>query len=836
MSTTWLTRDEARERAALLRVTGYDVELTVDGDGDTFASRTTVTFECASPGAESFVDVAASVLRAASLNGVPLGAPAGTRIALPGLAASNVLVVEGDFGYSTSGEGLQRIVDPVDGAVYLYSMTFLAEAKRMFACFDQPDLKAPFTFHVTAPEDWVVVSNGAVASREGGTVHFAPTKPIPTYVTAVAAGPYHRATDRVEGPDGPIELGLYCRASLAPYLDADDIFAVTKAGFDFFHEAFDYPYPFGKYDQIFAPEFYAGGMENAGAVIYRDEFLHRSRVTDTERLERAETLLHELSHMWFGDLVTTRWWDDTWLNEAFATFAAHLSLAEATRFTESWTVFAQQTKAFAYEQDQLPTTHPVSADVPDQQAALVNFDDITYAKGASVLRQLVAYVGRDAFLRALREYFREHEYGNTSLAELLAALEHTSGRDLKAWSAQWLTTSQVNTLRPEYTVDSDGRFASFAVRQSAPAEHPTLRAHRLAIGLYSGADRLERVHRIEVDVTGERTEVPALVGITRPDLVLVNDDDLTYAKVRFDPASLATVTGRVPDLATSLPRALCWAALWDMTRDGELPAREYIDLVLAGIDAETAFSVFHALLSNVDVALRRYAADPEAGWAALATKAWTALDSAEPGGDRQLAWLGAFAGSAGGTERAGTLRALYDGDVKVEGLALDLDARWKILHGLVPYGLAGDADIEAELARDRNSTAALHAATARALRPDPGSKARTWELLTGGSPLTGQTFVAYASGFWHHAQAESLAGYPPRYFDALDGVWRRHEAGLIAKELTSHLFPTIAAPSTLDVVDAWLALDDTPPVQRRLVLEKRDETARAIRNRARDAR
>ncbi|GAA4723565.1 aminopeptidase N [Phytohabitans rumicis] len=830
--TTWLTRTEAQQRAALLRDISYDIALVVDSAADTFRSRTTITFACTTTGAHSFVDVAPSAPRVATLNGRPLSLT-GTRLELPDLAAHNELVVEGDFAYSTSGEGLHRFVDPVDGAVYLYSMTFLAEAKRMFACFDQPDLKAPFTFHVTAPADWVVVSNGPVASRDGDTVHFAPTKPIPTYVTAVVAGPYHRVTDTVAGPDGPIELGLYCRASLAQYLDADDLFAVTKAGFDFFHSAFDYPYPFGKYDQVFAPEFYAGGMENAGVVVYRDEFVYRSRVTGSERFERAETLVHELSHMWFGNLVTTRWWDDTWLNEAFATFAAHLSLAEATSFTESWTVFAQQTKAYAYEQDQLPTTHPISADVPDQQAALLNFDGITYNKGASVLRQLVAYVGRDAFLTALRAYFRRHEYGNTSLADLLAALEEASGRDLRAWSAQWLETSQVNTVRPAFTVDSSGAFTAFAVSQDAPPGHPTLRPHRLAIGLYSGTP-LRRVHRVEVDVTGARTEVPALVGVAQPDLVLVNDDDLTYAKVRFDPASLEVLRGRIPDLADTLPRALCWAAAWDMTRDGQLPAREYVDLVLAGIDAETEFTVFHALLSNVDTALRQYVADPDPGWTALAAKAWSALETAEPASDRQLAWLGAFTRSAGGTDHAGQLRALYDGDVKVEGLALDLDARWRILQGLVPYGAAGDEDIAAELARDPNSSAELHAATTRALRPQADAKERTWTLLTGGSPLSGQSRAAYAEGFWH--RASSLTAYVPRYFAALDSIWRRHDAGLVAKELTSGLFPAVVAPSTLEAADVWLARDDTPPAQGRLVLEKRDEIARALRNRSADAR
>jgi aminopeptidase N len=837
-----LTRIEAQARAALLRPTSYDVALDVTGAAgrETFRSRTTVAFDCARPGADTFVDVAAESLRGVWLNGVPLAGHADQgRLALRGLAERNVLVVDGDFRYSGCGQGLHRFTDPADGAVYLYSMTFLAESQRMYACFDQPDLKAAFTFHVTAPRDWQVVSNAAPASAEtspGGarTVHFTPTRPIPTYITAVAAGPYHRVSDTCEGPGGPIDLGLYCRASLAEYLDPAEIFAVTKAGFDFYHRAFDYPYPFGKYDQIFAPQFNGGGMENAGAVIYRDEYVFRSRVTDGERRNRAYVLLHELAHMWFGNLVTARWWDDTWLNESFATFAGFLSQVEATRWTTAWTVFGQRAKSHAYRLDQAPTTHPISSDVPDLQAAEANFDDITYSKGASVLKQLVAYVGRDAFLRALRGYFRRHEYANATLADLLAALQRAGGRDLTAWSAQWLETAQVNTLRPEFTVDQEGRFASFGVVQSAAPGHPTLRTHRLAIGLYADRDgRLERTGRVEADVAGARTEIPELVGLPRPDLVLVNDDDLTYAKVRFDPRSLRTLTRRIGDISESLPRALCWTAAWDMTRDGELPAGEYVDVVLGGIDDEDEISVFEALLANVETALRLYTAPgrARADRARLAETAWAALERAEPGGDRQLAWSHAFARTAGGTGLADILRALYDERIKVEGLALDLDARWRILHGLIAHGAADAGDIEAELARDPNSTAERYAATARALRPDPAAKAHAWDLSTGENTLPALIRKAYADGFWHHAQTGLLEPYVSRYFDSLDEFWTRHDGGIVAKSLTEDLFPMVVAESTVAAADAWLARPGTPSSQRRLVLEQRDELTRALRNR-----
>jgi aminopeptidase N len=814
-----LTLVEARERAALLRVESYDVELDVTGDGDTFRSRTTITFDCAEPGASSFVDVVAETFREVVLNGSPVE-PDQNRLILTGLAARNTLVVDGDFRYSNSAEGLHRFVDPVDGAVYLYSMTCIAESRRMYACFDQPDLKASFTFHVTVPDGWVVVSNAPVATSSS-TVHLEPTPPISPYIAGIAAGPYHRVTDAA----GSIPLGLYCRASLADSLDADELFAITKEGLDFYSRAFGHPYPFAKLDQIFVPEFHADGMENAAAILYKDEFVYTSRVSEEERHLRAYTILHEIAHMWFGDLVTARWWDDLWLNEAFATFVSY-------HVRSSWTLFAQQVKSFAYVQDQLPTTHPITADIPDVAAAEVNFDGISYEKGASVLRQLLAYVGEEEFLAALSGYFHRHEYGNTTLADFLDALAK-GGRDLTAWSAEWLEKAGVNTLRAEYTMDSSGAFSAFAVEQTAPPDHPTLRTHRLAIGLYSSVDgRLARVHRVETDISGARTEIPALVGQACPDLVLVNDDDLTYAKIRLDPHSLRTVLTRTGDIAESLPRTLCWTTAWDMTRLGELPAQSYVDLVLAGIDAETEFGVFAALLANVEKALRHYSAHAADGWARLAEAAWQGMTTAAPGSDRQLVWFHTFTRAVG--DQAERLRGLYDGAITVEGLPLDTDARWRMLHGLVAHGSAGDEDIATELARDASSTAARLADTARALRPTPEAKAEAWAMATDDGDRPAQVRMAYVAGFWHHAQVELLTPYITRYFTELDDIWARHEGGFNAVHLSYRLFPDIVTQSTVDSANEWLS-GDKPSAQHRLVLERYDEIARALTNRSRDS-
>src|SRR3954453_18236908 len=523
-----LTRDDAAARAALLAVHSYDLFLDVpDGHGrpgeETFRSVTTVRFDARTPGAATFVDLVAERVRSATLNGVELDVSGYTEeggLRLPGLAESNELVVDADCRYSRTGEGLHRFLDPEDDQVYLYTHFEPAEAKRMFACFDQPDLKASFTVHVTAPFDWQVISNTGdrtIEAGDGGSqlVHFAPTKRISTYLVALVAGPYARVTDLHDG----IPLGVFCRASLAKYLDADAIFAVTKAGFDFYHRVFDYPYPFDKYDQLFVPEFNAGAMENAGAVTFLEDYVFRSKVTDAAYERRAETVLHEMAHMWFGDLVTMRWWDDLWLNESFATYMSVLCQVEATRYKGGWTTFANTEKTWAYRQDQLPSTHPIAADIADIEAVKVNFDGITYAKGASVLKQLVAWVGQDAFLAGLRKYFTTHEFANTELRDLVVELEASSGRDLSAWAEEWLQTAGCNTLRASFETGPDGTFTAFSLVQESPVEHPTPRSHRVAVGFYDLVDGfLVRTTREELDVVGAKTDVPALLGKKQPDL------------------------------------------------------------------------------------------------------------------------------------------------------------------------------------------------------------------------------------------------------------------------------------------------------------------------------
>ncbi|MGH3278903.1 MAG: aminopeptidase N [Trebonia sp.] len=839
---TNLTRDEARTRAESITVDSYQVELDLTGGDTTFRSVSTITFGCSRPGSATFLNLAAPRVHAITLNGRPVSGDGfdGERVTVTGLAGRNVLVVDAECAYSRSGEGLHRFTDPADGNVYMYSDLETFDAHRIYACFDQPDMKATYELTVHAPRDWYVVSNmtpeadGGIPARDAvRTWHFPPTPVMATYITHVSAGPWHIVRAEHDG----IPLGIFCRQSLARYLDPDEIFEVTRQGFDFYHAAFGIKYPFGKYDQLFVPEFKEGAMENAGAVTYLEDYVFRSRVTDFSREARGETILHEMAHMWFGDLVTMRWWDDLWLNESFATWAGTEAQARATRWSHSWTTFTTAWKAWACKQDQLPSTHPIAADIPDIEAVEVNFDGITYAKGASVLKQLVAYVGYDNFLAGVRKYFAAHAFGNAALADLLAALEETSGRDLGAWSREWLETAGVNTLRPSYSVDSEGRFTSFTVLQSAAPSHPTLRSHRIAIGLYSlTGEGLIRTSCVETDVTGDWTVVPALVGVKRPDLVLINDDDLTYAKIRLDPHSLKTAVESIGKFTSSLPAALVWAATWDMVRDGEMAARDYVHLVLCGVDSVRDISVVQTLLRQATLAARQYA-DPSwraEGLSFIASSLRGLLAAAPAGSDHQLAYVRALAVVATSHGDLEFLAGLLDGAASLDGLAVDTDLRWALLRRLVSRGVRGEEAIDAELCRDATDAGERQAAGCRAAIPTLTAKRETWEALTAGK-LTIAMFRATMIGFADPDQPDLVHPYRPEYFAALGEVWRDWSSAM-AQDFVEYGHQIGAVDSsTIEATDAYLASSPEPPAAlRRLLTEGRDEVARAVRNQSRD--
>ncbi|MEV7637135.1 aminopeptidase N [Pseudarthrobacter enclensis] len=847
-----LTRAEARGRAELITVDSYEVSLDLTRGSEVFGSTTTVRFS-AVPGADTFIDAVTRTVHSVTLNGRSLD-PAtvsdGVRIQLADLAGQNELTVVADAPYMNTGEGLHRFVDPVDNEVYLYTQFEVPDSRRMFAVFEQPDLKATFAFTVTAPSHWDVISNSptpvpveAAPGDDGGARSvwtFAPTPRLSSYVTALIAGPYQSVRSEVASSDGRvIPLGVFARKSLMQYLDADNIFELTRQGFGFFEAQFGCPYPFEKYDQLFVPEFNAGAMENAGAVTILEGYVFRSKVTGAQIERRAITVLHELAHMWFGDLVTMRWWNDLWLNESFAEYMSHLAAVEATSFTSAWTTFASVEKSWAYRQDQLPTTHPIFAEINDLQDVEVNFDGITYAKGASVLRQLVAWVGPEQFMAGVREYFAKHSWANTELRDLMVELEKASGRDLDSWGRQWLETAGVNTLAPELEADADGTLRSFSIVQTAVDDWPTIRPHRLAVGFYNlDADgKLVRVHREELDVDGERTDVPSLVGLKQPDLILVNDDDLAYAKVRLDPASLATATAHLKDFKESLPRTLVWNSAWDAARDGETPARQYVELVLSNVAAETDSSVILVQLRQLATTLNFYVAEEhrEATTRAAVDRLWDLAQEVAGGSDAQLQFVKSFALLAGSESQLDRVAGLLDGSLTLDGLTVDQDLRWELVASLVAGGRLGQRDIDAELERDNTASGQNAAALAKAAIPTADAKAAAWESIVVKGELSNALQGSAVAGFMRVLDRTLLEPYSEKYFAAVPGIVATRTHAL-AQQIVVGLYPALlTTQATVDRTDGFLAsLPPESAALRRMMLENRDGVARALRARAAD--
>jgi len=808
-----LTETEARERAAAIWVTGYEIELDLTRGDSEFGSRTTVTFT-AGRGTATFLELDCARLVSATLDGRPL-ALHGNRFPLEGLGGEHQAVVEAVCSYTRSGEGLHRFVDPADGEVYVYANSFLDDAQRFFACFDQPDLKAPVRLRVRAPEGHRVIANQRGAQAQDGTWVFEETVPLATYLVTLAAGPWTGVQQWHGDPQsGGIELGVWCRASMASYLEAAELLEITAQCLDQQQRDFGSRYPFGDtYDQVFVPEFNAGAMENPGMVTFTDEgFLYRSRTTEGNRRLRAQVIAHEMAHMWFGDLVTMRWWDGVWLNESFAEFMGLHTIEATTRFEGAWSDFCLGRKAWGYRADQLPTTHPVAGPVADTRSALLNFDGISYAKGASVLRQLVAFVGEEQFFAGLRDYLATHAYGNTDLADLLHALERASGRSLDRWASLWLETSGVATLRPAW---EEGRLV--LLQEGEP-----LREHVVGIGLYDRYDGVLRLReRLTVEVTGARTEVDAGPA----DLVLLNDGDLTFAKVRFDDRSLQTVLAALAELEDGLARALCWGALWDACRDAELSAASFVGAVLDNVGAEQDPSLVETLLGQALRAATSFEAGP-ALRDRLAVACWDA--PVEPGSDLQLVRVRA---AAAATRDGDRLLRLLDGTDVPAGLVVDAELRWHLLRRCAALGLVGEDEVGEELGRDRTASGQLQAEAALASLPDPDVKRRTWDRLVGGEVTNAQARTM-GSAFWQHGQQELLEDYVEAYVGAVPGLWASRSPQ-VAQSLTQHLFPhTLVRPDVAERVAALLADDGLPAGARRVVLEQLDDLRRALRARA----
>jgi aminopeptidase N len=840
MSSTNISRLEASERSAVVQAQNYEVDLDLTTRDDTFGSRTTVHFT-AHEGNSTWIDFIAPKVQRIELNGESLDTSIhdGFRIPLRNLKSHNVLIVEAEAAYMNTGEGMHRFIDPVDDEVYLYTQFEIADARRVFACFDQPDIKATFTFSVTAPDHWKVTSNSTTPTpssvRDGiAKWDFPPTKKMSTYITAIVAGPYYEVRDEYKGKFGTYPLGLFCRSSLSEYLDPEDLFTVTKQGFKYFEEAFDYGYPFEKYDQLFVPEFNAGAMENAGCVTHHESYVFRSKVTRATYEQRANTVLHEMAHMWFGDLVTMKWWDDLWLNESFAEWAAHHASVEATQYTEAWVNFVNQRKAWGYRQDQLPTTHPIVADMFDLDAVEVNFDGITYAKGASALRQLVAWVGEDAFFAGIREYFKKHAWGNTELTDLLVELEAASGRSLQDWTQRWLQTAGVNTLRPEIEIE-DGKYKSVVVIQEPPVApegvDQLLRPHHIGIGLYNrSGSTIKRDSRIEIDVDGARTEVPELVGKPAADLLLLNDGDYTFVKIRLDERSAKTSATGLRDIEDSVSRALIWGAAWDMTRDAELSTTDYLNMILSADLGSIEIGVAQQLLLQARSAIEQFGnpANRAANRDGLANLLIEALAKTEPGSDHQLAFVKNIVGIARTKDHISLIEGWLDGSAKPAGLEVDTDLRWQLVARLVALGELPESAIDQELERDNTAGGQRQAASARAGIPTAEAKLVAWKAVIDNHDLANALLGSTVGGFSQPDQRELLEPFVDKYFEIIGEVWETR-TNEIAQTLTLGLFPSLlGSPEILAKADAFIT-GSTDVGAIRLIRELRDNVARSLR-------
>jgi aminopeptidase N len=843
-----LTRSEAAERARIVQVHSYQVEIDLTGGPELFGATTRVRFS-GQKGQSTFIDAITSAVHSVVLNGEVLDTSKvsdGVRIQLPNLAEENELLVVAQGKYTNTGEGLHRFVDPVDQEVYLYTQFEVPDSRKMFAVFEQPDLKATFSFNITAPSYWKVISNSPTPEphqlREGVSVwNFEPTSRISSYITALVAGPYVEVTDELVSSSGKVvPLGVFCRKSLFEHLDAEYIFEKTKQGFEFFEGQFGVAYPFEKYDQLFVPEFNAGAMENAGAVTFTESYVFRSKVTDATRERRVVTILHELAHMWFGDLVTMRWWNDLWLNESFAEYASTLATQEATEWHGAWATFASLEKSWAYRQDQLPSTHPIVAEINDLEDVQVNFDGITYAKGASVLKQLVAWVGQESFMRGVSAYFKKHAYQNTELKDLLKELEAESGRDLSEWSKIWLETAGVNLLRPEI-VETGGIIESFAILQSAISDYPYLRPHRLAVGFYNEVNgKLVRVERVELDVQGASTQVPELVGKKRPALVLLNDDDLTYAKIRLDDQSFDTALKHLSEISDPLARALVWGSVWDATRDGEASARDFVKLVLSHIENETESTTMMTLLRQLLTVANMYVAIEHRTKVQLevADGLWRLARNAQAGSDAQLQFTKFFAQFARSNQQLQIIEGLLNGKESLDGLEIDTDLRWELITSLAVGGKLSQDRIDAQLQQDNTANGQKAHAAAIAAIPEPKAKAKMFEKLVETDELSNALVNSASLAFGRVLDTSILEPFVDQYFSKVFSIWE-NKSYHMAEYLLVNLYPLALANQALATQTEQFLKNpalDAKPALKRLIVENLASVHRALNAQATDSK
>lgn len=859
-----LRRDEAAWRAENITWHFAEVQLDLSNASDisatSFTSVTTLNFS--SKRADTFIDFIHESVEEVLVNGTPIdlsNAVLDARIYLDNLRVDvpNTVKITGQALYSRSGEGLHRFVDPQDGETYLYTQFEPSEARRVFACFEQPDLKTSFRFTLTGPAGWHLASNQPIVDEvqnEDGTktVACSPTPPISSYITAVLAGPYHveRAQNVQTLPDGEqlvIEMAATCRASLAEHFDGAQILELTSRGLDYYHELFDYPYPWGKYDSAFVPEYNLGAMENPGLVTFTESYVFTSHATEAQYEQRGNTIMHEMAHMWFGDLVTMKWWDDLWLKESFADYIGTLANDQATDFTTAWTTFAARRKAWAYVADQMPTTHPIVADIPDLLAADQNFDGITYAKGASVLKQLAAFVGEEAFRDAARAYFRKHAYSNTSLEDFLQALETASGRDMRGWAEAWLKTSGVPKLKISYSTDDNGLIEAAQLDQFGTdpvTGQKIVRPHVLSVGAYELREgKLVRTDSVPVELSGASVELEFLVGRTVPDLLLPNDDDQTYALIEFDAASRTTLLNHLSGLTDSLPRATCWASLWDAVRSATLDAQSYARAILAHAHTVTDAGVFTVLTNQLVDSISKYVApEMRAELRNEAVKVLTGwLGVFESGSDQQTTTARALTRLA----RSGVANEVIDAFLGEQpnrlNVTVDEQLLWNSYIALAASGrLDATAEAQMQAAAKANPTSIANNAlrTALAARPDAQVKESAFDTVLMArdekSSLSNDALSATALGF-SLGSASLLAPFETRFWAAILPVFETMSMEFSTRVIEG-LFPghqdldgSVEQNQALVSATKWLDENDqAPSALKRILLEERAELERSL--------
>ena len=842
-----LTQVEAEARAARVAEVAYTLQLDLTAGAATYRGETTIAFalDQAEGEGETFLDFRGRTIERLEVNGTAVEEPqwSGYRLTLPGalLQASNTVHLVYENEYDHTGDGFHQFIDPEDGEEYLYSNFEPYDAHRLFPCFDQPDLKASYKLTVDGPAAWELISNAPEAAREelpDGRLRrrFERTERFSTYLFALIAGPYaaFREEHQPAGGGDAIPLGLFCRRSMVPHLDTDELFEVTRQGFDFYADFFDYPYPFTKYDQVFVPEFNAGAMENVGAVTHSEHLVFRDPPTDSQRLNRAETLLHEMAHMWFGNLVTMRWWNDLWLNESFATYMAYLSLVEATRFTSAWQAFNSGMKNWAYRQDQLITTHPIAGEVADTDQTLLNFDGITYGKGAAVLKQLVATVGIDGFRSGMRRYFRRHQFGNTTVAQFLDALGEGLELDLHRWAQSWLETPSLNTVAARWET-AVGQLSALRVTQTAPEQYPTLRPHRLEIALVRDEGDQAVVDTVDVQLLGDGTAVDGAAGRPAPALVFPNHHDHGFVKVALDEASLAYLREHLGRIQDPLLRQLLWQALWNMVRDQQLRSTDYLPLAAAHIRAESDHELIETILANAQATIARYVPDDRRDEQAhrFSEVAWEALHATSDH-DLQITWARVLVGLAITAEDIARVCRLADGALTVPGFTVDQDMRWAIAARTVAHGMEGsDARVAAERERDPSDRGQRALLRCEVSAPDAAGKEAAWERFHGEGYGSLHLTAAAMGGFQWNVQRELLSPYRERFFGSVAEVFRRGE-NEFSRTYFGGLFPAYRVDEeTLRQSQALLSeLGDELPLLTRSLLEANDDLERTIACRA----